>query len=210
MLTNIVVSIVKACTRFAPFVLLLSLVLAVGSTYYAANPLYPLGKTIGVLNTDSMGVFGPARDFSISGTAKLGLLDDLIQEGGKVGRTFTPDPHPESGGFFRSDHFSFAKVGVPAISFKPGNDLVNGGTARGEALASDYTQKRYHQPDDEWSPSWDFRGMAEDAQLLHLVGRDLANSRLWPNWSPDSEFRGVRDQSAAERGAAAPSKGERG
>ena len=183
-----------------------------GSEYYAAHPLYPLGKTVGVLNTDSMGVWGPEKDFSISGTARLDLLDDLIAEGKRQGRYFTADPHPESGGFYRSDHFSFAKVGVPAISFKPGLDLVNGGTARGEALDKDYTAKRYHQPDDEFNPQWDFRGIAEDAQLLHLVGERLANSREWPNWSTDSEFRAARDQSAPDRGAKAPppKKGERG
>ena len=194
-----------------------------GSEYYAANPIYPLAKTVGVLNTDSMGVFGPEKNFSISGTAKLDLLDLLIAEGKKEGRYFTPDPHPETGGFYRSDHFEFAKVGVPAISFKPGNDLVNGGTARGEAIGREYTEKRYHQPDDEWQPSWDFRGMAQDGNLLHMVGKRLANSRDWPNWSADSEFRAARDRSAAERGPEAapaptaapppaqpPKKGERG
>src|SRR5207302_1589133 len=88
-----------------------------GSEYYATHPLYPLAKTVAVLNTDSMGVWGRERDFSIAGTAKLGLLDELIAEGRRQGRSFTPDPHPESGGFYRSDHFSFAKQGVPAISF---------------------------------------------------------------------------------------------
>ena len=171
-----------------------------GSEYYAANPLYPLGKTVAVLNTDSMGVFGPSRDFSISGTAKLGLLDDLIEEGTKAGRRFTPDPHPESGGFYRSDHFPMAKVGVPAISFKSGLDLVNGGIARGEAISADYTARRYHQPDDEWSPEWDFSGMVKDAELLHALGWRLANSREWPNWSDDSEFRATRDTTASERG----------
>jgi Zn-dependent M28 family amino/carboxypeptidase len=188
-----------------------------GSEYYAANPLYPLGKTVGVLNTDSMGVFGPARDFSISGTARLGLLDALVAEGRKQGRVFTADPHPESGGFYRSDHFPMAKVGVPAISFKSGLDLANGGVARGEALSKDYTTKRYHQPDDEYLPSWDFSGIVSDGALLHAVGRDLANSNAWPNWSDDSEFKAARDASAAERGAPAPAEpvatgpaGERG
>ena len=170
-----------------------------GSEYYAANPLYPLSKTVGVLNTDSMGVYGPARDFSISGTARLGLLDVLVAEGQRQGRRFTPDPHPESGGFYRSDHFPMAKVGVPAVSFKSGLDLVNGGIARGEALSKEYTTKRYHQPDDEYSPSWDFSGIVSDGKLLHAVGRDLANSNAWPNWSEDSEFRATRDRTAAER-----------
>jgi Zn-dependent M28 family amino/carboxypeptidase len=175
-----------------------------GSEYYARNPLYPISKTVAVLNTDSMGVFGPARDFSISGTAKLDLLDMLVAEGQRMGRRFTPDPHPESGGFYRSDHFTMAKVGVPAISFKPGLDLVNGGVERGEAISKEYTEKRYHQPDDEYQPSWRFDGIAADAALLHALGLRLANSDVWPNWSQDSEFRATRDQTAAERGGAAP------
>ena len=170
-----------------------------GSEYYAANPLYPLATTVGVLNTDSMGVFGPARDFSISGTARLGLLDALVAEGQRQGRTFTPDPHPESGGFYRSDHFPMAKVGVPAVSFKSGLNLVNGGIARGEAISQEYTTKRYHQPDDEYLPSWDFTGIVSDGNLLHAVGRNLANSTAWPNWSDDSEFKATRDRTASER-----------
>ena len=170
-----------------------------GSEYYGNHPLYPLATTVAVLNTDSMGVQGPARDFSISGTARLGLLDELIADGTRQGRRFTADPHPESGGFYRSDHFSMAKVGVPAISFKPGLDLVRGGTARGEAWAKNYTTTMYHQPADEWSPQWDFTGMAQDATLLHSLGKRLASSRLWPNWSKDSEFRAARDRTAALR-----------
>jgi Zn-dependent M28 family amino/carboxypeptidase len=170
-----------------------------GSEYYATHPLYPIGKTVAVLNTDAMNVWGREKNFSISGTARLDLLDDLIAEGKRQGRYFTPDPHPESGGFYRSDHFSFAKQGVPAISFESGNDLVNGGTARGEAVGKEYVEKRYHQPADEFSADWDLSGMAEDDRLLHILGERLANSREWPNWSKDSEFRAKRDQSAGQR-----------
>ena len=178
-----------------------------GSEYYVANPIFPLGRTAGVLNTDSMGVHGRARNFSMSGVARLGLLDMLIAEAGRQGRTFTPDPRPEAGLFFRSDHFPFAKAGVPAVSYRYGNDLVNGGTERGNALIEDYVANRYHQPADEFDASWDFSGMVEDAQLLHAVGYRLANSSEWPNWSEDSEFRAVRDRSAGERGV---TPGERG
>jgi len=190
-----------------------------GSRYYALHPLYAPGKTVGVLNTDGGQLWGRAKNFTISGNAKLGLLDMLIAEGKKRGRYFSPDPHPEAGYFFRSDHFSMAKAGIPAISFNDGNDLVNGGTERGEALGKIYVEQHYHQPSDEWSPDWDFTGMAEDVALLHALGRDLANSRLWPEWSDDSEFKAVRDQTAGERaggttdGAPAdsspPKKGER-
>ena len=170
-----------------------------GSEYYAANPVYPLATTAGVINMDDLSVAGRAKDFTISGTAKLGLLDDLIAEGKKYGRSYTPDPRVEAGGFYRSDHFSMAKRGVPAISFGSGRDLLNGGVARGTQIANDYTRDRYHQPADEWSADWDLSGMAEDGELLYDLGRNLANSRAWPDWSADSEFRAERDQTAAQR-----------
>ena len=184
-----------------------------GSEYYVSNPLYSLAKTVGVLNTDGGSIYGPARDFSIAGSAKLDLLDLAIAEGAKQNRRFSPDPRPEAGSFFRSDHFPFAKRGVPAISWRAGIDLVDGGLARGKALNDDYTAKRYHQQDDEWSADWNLQGLVQDAQLLHRLGRSLANGTAWPNWSQDSEFRDERDASAAERGSTAPavvSAGERG
>ncbi len=193
-----------------------------GSEYYAAHPLYAPGKTAGVINTDGGQLWGKAKNFTISGNARLGLLDLLIAEGKKRGRYYSADPHPEAGHFFRSDHFPMAKVGIPAISFGDGNDLVNGGIERGEALGKTYVDKHYHQPSDEWSSEWDFTGMADDADMLHSLGRTLANSRLWPEWSDDSEFKAARDATAADRAggtplppaplapAPQPSKGERG
>ncbi|KZC18120.1 MULTISPECIES: M28 family metallopeptidase [unclassified Rhodanobacter] len=170
-----------------------------GSEYYAANPLYPLATTAGVLNMDALDPHGPARNFTISGSAKLGLLDDLIADAKQYGMSYTADPKPEAGHFFRSDHFSFAKRGVPAISFGSGNDWVNGGLKAGKAAEDEYVVKHYHQPSDEWQASWSFTGMARDLQLLYAVGSQLANSGQWPDWSKDSEFRGIRDASAAER-----------
>jgi len=181
-----------------------------GTEYYVANPLYPLAKTVAVLNTDSMGVWGPARNFGIAGTARLDLLDALVAEGARQGRSLAGDPRPEAGSFFRSDHFPFAKAGVPAISWRSGSELVNGGSVRGMAMLAEYTDKRYHQQDDEYLPSWVFTGIAQDGQLLHNVGYRLANSNDWPNWSTDSEFRGTRDESAGERGETPPRRGERG
>ena len=157
----------------------------------------------------------PARDYTVRGNQKFGLLDMLVMEGSKRGRNYVPDPRPETGGFFRSDHFTLAKVGVPAMSFGSGQDLVNGGVARAQAWQANYTARMYHQPADEYDASWDFTGIAQDAELLHAVGLHLANSCEWPNWSQDSEFRAARDRSAAERqgacAAAQPAKpGERG
>jgi len=173
--------------------------LLLGSEYYATHPLYPIAETVADINMDSLDPVGPARNFSQSGSAQSGLLDLLIADARDAGLAFTPDPHPETGGFFRSDHFSFAKKGVPALSFGSGNDLVNGGLEAGEARRKEFTRNHYHQPSDEWQASWTFAGMVHDLGVLYRVGSDLANSRQWPNWSADSEFRPTRDASASQR-----------
>ncbi|MGN7726412.1 M28 family metallopeptidase [Luteimonas sp. 22616] len=170
-----------------------------GSEYYASKPLYPLGKTVAVLNMDALDPHGPARDFSTSGSAKQDLLDQLVETAKQWDLRYATDSKPEAGYFFRSDHFPFAKRGVPAVSFGSGEDMVDGGVAAGRAISAEYTANRYHQPADEWEASWAFTGMARDLQLLHAVGSDLANSDRWPNWSQDSEFRAARDATAAER-----------
>ncbi|MEL4892612.1 M28 family metallopeptidase [Xanthomonas protegens] len=172
-----------------------------GSEYYASKPLYPLARTVAVINMDGMSPFGPSRDFGIYGTAKLELLDDLKRVAKGWDLRYTPDPKPEAGYFFRSDHFSFAKRGVPALSFAAGQDWVDGGVAAGKAASDDYTAKRYHQPGDDWQPNWTFAGAARDMQVLYTLGEELANSTQWPNWSRDSEFRATRDASAAQRQA---------
>ncbi|HQX47142.1 MAG TPA: M28 family peptidase, partial [Steroidobacteraceae bacterium] len=148
---------------------------------------------------DALSPWGPTRDFSISGSAKLDLLDRLIGDAKAWKRTYTPDSKPEAGLFFRSDHFPFAKRGVPAVSFDSGEDWVDGGVAAGKAASEDYSTNRYHQPADEWNAKWPFTGMQQDLALLYKVGSDLANSDQWPNWSADSEFRAARDATAAER-----------
>ncbi|WP_140727376.1 M28 family metallopeptidase [Pseudomonas sp. Hp2] len=171
-----------------------------GSEFYASKPLYPLARTVAVINMDGMSPFVPSRDFGIYGTAKLELLDDLktvAKQGWNL--RYTPDPKPEAGYFFRSDHFSFAKRGVPAISYSAGQDWESGGIAAGKAAADDYTAKRYHQQGDEWQRDWTFAGAARDLAVLYRLGMQLADSRQWPNWSQDSEFRATRDASAAER-----------
>ncbi|MDG2525161.1 M28 family metallopeptidase [Stenotrophomonas sp. HITSZ_GD] len=170
-----------------------------GSEYYASKPLYPLEKTVAVINMDGMSPFVPSRDFGIYGTAKLELLDDLKKVAGERGLRYTPDPKPEAGYFFRSDHFSFAKRGVPALSYSAGQDWEVGGVAAGKAASDDYTAKRYHQQGDEWKPDWTFAGAARDLSVLYTLGMQLADSGQWPNWSSDSEFRATRDASASQR-----------
>ena len=170
-----------------------------GAKYYAEKPLYPLEKTVGVINTDAPGVHGPTRDFSISGSAKLGLLDIMIEEAAKMGRRYSPDPNPAAGSFFRSDHFAFAQVGVPAVSFQSGSDMVEGGTERGARIDAAYAAEDYHQQSDEWSPDWDLSGMVRDAQLIYAVARRLGDSREWPNWAEGSEFKALRDATAQAR-----------
>ena len=170
-----------------------------GSEYYSAKPLYPLAKTVAVINTDALDPTGPARDFTTSGSAKQELLDELIATAQKWNVSYAPDPKPEAGHFFRSDHFPFAKRGVPAVSFGSGEDKVDGGVAAGKAEGEAYVKDRYHQPADQWEASWTFTGMARDLQILYTLGSDLANSTRWPNWAEDSEFRAARDESAGER-----------
>ena len=171
-----------------------------GSEYYASKPLYPLGKTVAVLNMDALDPHGPARNFTTSGSAKQELLDELIDTAKKVANLdYVTDPKPEAGHFFRSDHFPFAKRGVPAISFGSGNDLVDGGLEAGKKMEDAYVADRYHQPADQWEADWTFLGMARDLGLLYTVGRDLADSDSWPNWDAASEFRAARDQTAGDR-----------
>ncbi len=170
-----------------------------GSEYYAANPLYPLATTAAVLNMDALSPWGPTRDFSISGSAKLELLDKLIADAKAWDRRYTPDPRPEAGSFFRSDHFPFAKRGVPAVSFDSGEDRVDGGVEAGKAFVDEYLENRYHQPADEFDAAWPFTGLQHDLELLYKVGSDLANSDQWPGWAADAEFRAAREASAGER-----------
>jgi Zn-dependent M28 family amino/carboxypeptidase len=170
-----------------------------GSEYYAANPLYPLSKTVGDLNIDALSAAGPAKDITTSGDGKVDLQDLLVAKAKLHGRYFTPDPSPQAGHFYRSDHFPFAKRGVPAISVGSGEDLVVGGKDAGEKAEADYTANRYHQPADEWRADWDLSGQAMDIGLFYEIGADLANSKAWPEWQAGSEFKALRDATKADR-----------
>jgi Zn-dependent M28 family amino/carboxypeptidase len=168
-----------------------------GSEYFAEHPLWPRDHIVGLLNTDADGPKGPAHDVALPGNGQSDLEDYLADALKTEGRTISPDPEPEKGTFFRSDHFSFARFGIPAISPGGGTDLVDGGKAAGKALRDDYLAHRYHQPTDEWHADWDMRGPVEDLRALYLVGDTLANSDAWPGWKPDSEFKAAYDKMKA-------------
>jgi Zn-dependent M28 family amino/carboxypeptidase len=168
-----------------------------GSEYYASNPLYPLETTVADINMDSLGTRGATRDFGTLGANTL--VDEFVAAAQKQKRTLAPDPRPEAGSFYRSDHFPFSKAGVPAVSFHSGEDLVNGGKEKGRVLREEFTAKKYHQPKDEWSASMDFAGTANDVTLIYDVGRTLATSGKWPEWKAGSEFKALRDKSASKR-----------
>ena len=168
-----------------------------GSEYYAAHPVYPLSQTVGGVNMDSLNLLGLSKEVVVIGPGKSELEDYLKRAAAAEGRKVVPEPTPEKGFYYRSDHFSFAKLGVPMIYFESGEDLVNGGRERGKALAEDYTAHRYHSPKDEYDPNWDWSGAVSDLKLFYAIGREMADSDKWPNWYPDAEFRAIRDKSRA-------------
>ena len=169
-----------------------------GSEYYARNPVFPLAKTVGGVNMDGLSPAGPAKDVEVTGGDKSELTAILKTVEGQMGLYESAEDHPERGHYYRSDHFSMAKRGVPMFAVGRGSDLVTGGKAAGEAAAEDYTKNRYHQPSDEYSPTWDFSGMAQEVELYYRLGRALSDSTAWPNWHPNDEFRAIRDKSLAE------------
>jgi Zn-dependent M28 family amino/carboxypeptidase len=171
-----------------------------GSEYYAANPVYPLASTVAGFNVDALAPTGPSRDVLVVGYGQSELEDRLERVLAAGGRVVARDQHPEAGYFYRSDHFPMAKRGVPMLYVGSGVDLLAGGTAAGAAADSAYRRDRYHQPADAFDPAtWRFGGMALDIEALHRIGRELADSREWPNYRPTSEFRPVRDATAAAR-----------
>jgi len=168
-----------------------------GAHYYANNPVFPLNKTVGGINMDAFMVAGPSRDVTVVGPGKSELDAYLSAALELDGRTITPDPSSEAGYYYRSDHFAFAKLGVPMLYVDGGEDLVAGGRAAGEKLAAEYRANRYHGPQDEYDPNWDWSGVMQDLQLFYRIGRSLAQSTSWPNWMPGDEFRAIRDKDCA-------------
>ena len=171
-----------------------------GADYYAANPVFPLNQTVGGINMDAFQVAGPANDVMVVGGGKSRLDDFLDKALGDLDRVATPEPTPEKGYYYRSDHFAFAKRGVPMMYVDGGEDLVVGGVEAGAAVATDYVENRYHGPKDEFNEEWDWSGVMSDLQLFYRVGRMLGNSTSWPNWVEGDEFRAIRDKDCAGDG----------
>ncbi|HEX7370891.1 MAG TPA: M28 family metallopeptidase [Rhodanobacteraceae bacterium] len=163
-----------------------------GSLYYTRHPVFPLDQTVADINMDAMDVIGPTKNLQIIGSGQSQLEDMLKAALKKQGRFAIPDQTPENGFYFRSDHFSFAKAGVPALMTQTGDDMVHGGVSEGRKELADYTAHRYHTPMDNFDPKWNFSGVAEDAQALYEVGRELSLSNDWPQWDKDSAFRAKR------------------
>ena len=168
-----------------------------GSAYYASNPVFPLRKTVAALNMDAMSLGGPTRDVSVIGFGASELEEYLAVAAKTQDRVLRMEPTPEKGFFYRSDHFNFAKVGVPALYFKMGVEDREKGVEWARAKQAEYTLRDYHKPSDEWRPGTDLRGSLEDLALLHAVGARLAREKRFPNWYPSSEFRSARDRTFA-------------
>jgi Zn-dependent M28 family amino/carboxypeptidase len=168
-----------------------------GSRYYAEHPVFPLGKTVGGVNMDGLNVMGATKDFEITGAGKSELEDMVKPLLASQGRTISPEATPDKGHYYRSDHFSFAKLGVPMLSAASGEDLVAGGIAAGKSAAEDYTRNRYHGPKDEYDPKWSWDGAVQDLTIYYQLGRQLADGNAWPNWYPTAEFKAARDRSRA-------------
>jgi Zn-dependent M28 family amino/carboxypeptidase len=166
-----------------------------GSKFYAENPVFPLSQTVGGVNMDAFSMSGPAKNLTVIGKGKS-QLDLYLEAAAKSeGRTPESEPTPEKGFYYRSDHFSFAKLGVPMVYFEGGDDLVTGGKAAAMAAAEDYEKNRYHAPGDEFDEKWDWSGVMSDLKLYYRIGRMLAMTDAWPNWNDGDEFRAVRDKS---------------
>lgn len=166
-----------------------------GSAYYAQNPIYPSKNTVANINMDGLNPLIPTKDMVIIGPGQSELEDYLKQEVEKSGGYISYDTHPEAGYYYRSDHFNFAKAGIPALDPGTGIDVVGKGKEYGKKLEDEYTAKYYHQPSDEFdSATWTFEGAIKDLKLLFQVGKRLAMEDKWPKWKEESEFRGIREK----------------
>jgi len=164
-----------------------------GSKYYATHPIYPPTKTVAAINMDALNIWGKMKDVTVIGYGNSELDHYVETAASEQGRRVRPDPKPERGSFYRSDHFSFAKEGIPALYTSGGVDHVEHGEEWGLAKRDKYIAENYHKPSDEFDPNWDFSGMIEDLRLLFKVGYMLSMESTFPNWEEGSEFKAKRD-----------------
>lgn len=166
-----------------------------GSQYYVEHPIFPLDKTVCAINMDALNIFGKTNDMTIVGYG-YSELDEYVENVlRKYGRYARPDPEPEKGGYFRSDHFSFARAGVPALDLSEGVDNIQHGMEWDIAQKDKWTMENYHKPSDNYEPDkWDFEGMIADIKVYFEVGYDLSISRAFPNWNPGNPFKPLRDK----------------
>jgi Zn-dependent M28 family amino/carboxypeptidase len=164
-----------------------------GAKFYATHPLYPLDRTLANINIDGVNQWGRTSDIVVIGLGNSTLDDVLDTVATTAGRTLAPDPESEKGFFYRSDHFEFAKEGVPALYADAGVNYLDKPAGYGLARRDEYTANDYHKPSDEIKPDWDLAGAAEDGRVLFEVGYRVAQSRTWPEWKPGTEFKAKRE-----------------
>lgn len=165
-----------------------------GSEYYAQNPIYPKEKTVANINIDGINPYGRMKDIVSVGMGQSELEDYLAEEAKQVGRYVAPEPNPVAGYYFRSDHFCFAKVGIPALYTNTGIDHIENGAEYGKQAQAEYVSKYYHKPSDEYVPErWNNEGAMDDLKLLFQVGKRLSFESTWPQWKATSEFKATRD-----------------
>jgi Zn-dependent M28 family amino/carboxypeptidase len=166
-----------------------------GSAYFGEHPTVPASKIVAALNMDIVPLYGRVRDLNVMGDNKSSLGPALAQLLKSEGIRLSPDAHPEQGHFYRSDHFSFAKAGIPSVSIGGGDDIVGRPAGWGLAQSDDYTAHRYHQPSDEYRSNFDLSGATQLADIVYRFGLALGNARTIPTWNPDAEFRAMREAS---------------
>jgi Zn-dependent M28 family amino/carboxypeptidase len=165
-----------------------------GSEYYAENPLYPLKNTLADINMDELNVWGKTKDVTIVGLGNSSLDDTITDVLKEHGRTVRPDPKPEVGGFYRSDHFEFAKAGLPALDPETGIDMVDKPEGTGKKMVDQYDENDYHKPSDEVKPYWNLSGAVEDLQVFLETGYKVAQGDTFPTWKPGTEFKAKREE----------------
>ena len=171
-----------------------------GSAYYSEFPVYPLAKTVAVINVDTINAWGRTKDLTVIGLGASQLDDYLRAAATEQGRTLRPDPESEKGFYYRSDHFNFAKKGVPALYTDAGVEYEGKDANYGTQKRDEYTNRDYHRPSDEVKDDWDLTGAVDDARLLMAVGYRVANAAQWPEWASDNEFRAARETDARHGG----------